>query len=55
MNKVTLTVPEDMIRRAKAKAALEGLSLSAVVREFLERWIDPEKVVYALFPKEPSP
>lgn len=38
MNKVTLSIPEEIIRRAKAKAALEGRSLSAVVREYLRFW-----------------
>jgi hypothetical protein len=39
MGKVTLSVPIDLVRRAKAKAALLGTSLSAVVREFLAAWV----------------
>jgi len=38
MNKVTLSIPEDLVRKAKAKAALEGRSLSAIVREYLRFW-----------------
>jgi len=38
MGKVTLSVPTNLIRRAKAKAALLGTSVSAVVREFLVVW-----------------
>ena len=39
MNKVTLTVPDELIRKAKAKAALEGRSLSEVVRVYLKLWV----------------
>ena len=39
MNKVTLSIPDDLVRRAKAKAALEGVSLSEVVRRYLSVWV----------------
>ena len=39
MNKTTLYIPDELIRRAKAKAALLGTSLSAVVREYLRQWV----------------
>jgi predicted HicB family RNase H-like nuclease len=38
-DKVTLSIPPDLKRKAKAKAALEGKSLSAVVTELLEEWV----------------
>ena len=40
MDKVTLSVPTTLIRQAKAKAALLGKSLSAVIREFLTAWVE---------------
>lgn len=39
MNKITLSIPTTLVRRAKAKAALLGTSVSAVVREFLAEWV----------------
>jgi len=36
--KLTITISEDLSRRAKARAALEGTSLSAVVRRQLEEF-----------------
>jgi len=38
--KATLTIPEDLRRKARAKAILEGRSLSEVVRELLEAWLE---------------
>jgi hypothetical protein len=35
-----LSVPQDLVRKARAKAILLGTSLSAVVREFLEKWVE---------------
>jgi hypothetical protein len=40
--KTTLTIPIDLKRKARAKAILEGKSLSQVVRELLEAWIDDD-------------
>ena len=37
--KATLTIPIDLRRQARAKAILEGRSLSEVVRRFLEAWV----------------
>lgn len=37
--KATLTIPEDLRRKARAKAILEGKSLSEVVRELLELYV----------------
>ena len=38
--KVTLTIPVELKRKARAKAILEGKSLSQVVRELLEAWLE---------------
>jgi plasmid stability protein len=37
--KATLTMPDDLKRQARAKAILEGRSLSEVVRELLKLWL----------------
>jgi hypothetical protein len=39
-DKVTLSIPQDLKRRARAKAILEGKSFSAVVVELLEKWVE---------------
>ena len=36
--KLTITLPEGLRRRAKARAALEGTTLSAVIRRHLEEF-----------------
>ena len=38
----TVRLPEDLHRRVKAKAALQGTTITAVVREFLERWVEED-------------
>jgi len=46
-HKMTMRIPRALHRRAKAKAALMGTTLSAVVRKLLEKWIEeplPEEV-----------
>ena len=40
--KVTLTIPVELKRRARAKAILEGKNLSEVVRELLEKWVEKD-------------
>lgn len=43
-DKTTLSIPPDLKRKARAKALLEGTSLSAVVSKLLEEWVkDPPK------------
>ena len=37
-HKMTVRLPANLHRRVKAKAALQGITLSTVVRELLERW-----------------
>ena len=42
MKNITVTVDEDIHRRARIKAAERDTSVSAVVREFLIRWSGEE-------------
>lgn len=42
MKNITVTVGEDIHRRARIKAAERDTSVSAVVREFLIRWAGEE-------------
>jgi hypothetical protein len=37
--KATLTMPDELKRQARAKAILEGRSLSGVVRQLLRLWL----------------
>jgi predicted DNA-binding protein len=41
--KTTIRLPEELHRRVKAKAALQGTTITAVVREYLERWVVEEE------------
>ncbi len=49
MAKLTLTVDEGVIARAKEHAAARGTSISALVEEFLDMMVNPPK------PKSPTP
>ena len=40
--KTTIRLPENLHRRVKAKAALLGTTITAVVREYLERWVEED-------------
>jgi plasmid stability protein len=42
MHRTTFTFSENLIRKAKVRAASEGLSLSDVVRRLLARWVAGE-------------
>ena len=44
-HKMTIRVSEELHRRVKSKAALEGTTITAVVTELLEQWLsdDPPK------------
>ena len=35
-------MPEDLHRRVKAKAALQDTTITAVVRAYLEKWIEED-------------
>ena len=41
-HKMTLRIPKDLHRRVKAKAAMEDTTLTAVVRNCLERWLEED-------------
>jgi hypothetical protein len=38
-DKTTLSIPADVKRKARVKALLEGRSLSAIVTDLLEKWL----------------
>jgi hypothetical protein len=38
-HKTTITIPEALHRRVKAKAALQGTTITAVLKELLEQWV----------------
>lgn len=40
--KTTIRLPEELHRRVKAKAALQGTTITAVVKEYLERWVEKD-------------
>ena len=46
--KTTIRLPENLHRRVKAKEALLGTTITAVVREYLERWVEED------LPEEPE-
>jgi plasmid stability protein len=41
MTNITVAIPEDVYRRARIRAAEEGTSVSALVRQFLVSMADP--------------
>ena len=41
-NRVMLSVPADVTRKARARAILENTSMSAIVTAFLRAWLDEE-------------
>ena len=47
-HRTTIRLPEALHRRVKAKAALQGTTITAVVKEYLERWVEEG------FQKEPE-
>ena len=46
--RTTIRLPEELHRRVKAKAALQGTTITAIVREYLEKWVeeDPPEVEF---------
>lgn len=48
MSNVTLTIDEDLLRRARLRALERGTSVNALVREFLERYAEPDREREAL-------
>lgn len=41
--RTTLDLPDDLFRKAKAKAALEGTSLKNLITRFIEDGLNPER------------
>jgi predicted DNA-binding protein len=41
-HKTTIRLPEELHRRVKAKAALQGTTITAVLKELLERWVEED-------------
>ena len=48
MANLTLTIDEDLLRRARIRALERGTSVNAVVREFLEGYAGSERETSAL-------
>ena len=48
MSNVTLVIDDDLLSRAKVKAAQRGTSVNAVVREFLRQYAGPSDAGVAL-------
>jgi plasmid stability protein len=48
MANLTISIDQDLMRRARAKAAEQGRSLSAVVGEFLEDFAGRSRVAEAI-------
>lgn len=42
---VTITVPDDLLQRARVRAAREGTSVNSVLRTSLKRYVDDEAEV----------
>ena len=38
-HKTTIRLPEELHRRVKAKAALQGTTITAILKELLEKWV----------------
>jgi predicted DNA-binding protein len=51
-HKTTIRLPEDLHRRVKAKAALQGTTITAVLQELLERWVEEDPPEIGIRDKE---
>jgi predicted DNA-binding protein len=40
--RTTIRLPEDLHRRVKAKAALQDTTITAIVKEYLEKWVEED-------------
>jgi hypothetical protein len=48
MANVTLAIDDDVLRRARAKAAERGTSVNSVIRDLLDRYAGPSEAGVAL-------
>jgi len=48
MTNLTITVDENVLRRARIRALEQGVSLNGVLREFLEKWAGDDDAVAAI-------
>lgn len=53
--KATIDIPDDLYRRVKACAALEGRSVREVTTELYRRWLDEETTSTPAGPAEGDP
>ena len=44
MANVTISLDDDLVKRARVRAAEHGTSVNAVIREHLQRWVDAGRV-----------
>ena len=51
-HKMTVRIPEELHRRVKAKAALQGTTITSVVKDLLERWVEQDPPELELRDKE---
>jgi predicted CopG family antitoxin len=50
--KATIDIPDDLYRRLKAKSALEGRSVRAVVVDLVEGWVEGNRPVASRSPDQ---
>ena len=48
MANLTISVDDNVLRRARIRSLEQGLSLNAVLREFLEKWAGDDDAVEAV-------
>ncbi|MBN1660994.1 MAG: toxin-antitoxin system HicB family antitoxin [Anaerolineae bacterium] len=41
-HKTTIRIPEELHRRVKAKAALQGKTITSVLTELLQQWVEED-------------
>ena len=50
--KATIDIPDDLYRRLKAKSALEGRPVRAVVVELVQQWVEGDQLGASQSPEE---
>ena len=49
--KATIEIPDDLYRKVKAKSALQGRPIRAIVEELFRRWLEDDAIVPSEAPK----